>query len=123
MGVDHALPVQEVALGAGDQVAIAALQGRQQRRVAGRGLGVRLELPLGLLQGARLATAPGLDQLLLLLLADAQQAEADQRAGQQQPAEGRQGAGNQRLLVIGDLARRLGRCGGDGLAGVLGGTF
>ncbi|CRO14500.1 Uncharacterised protein [Pseudomonas aeruginosa] len=82
VGIDHAVPGQQAALGGLDAGGVAALQGFEGEGAGRGGAGVGGELLQGLAQGAGLAFGPGRVQLALLRLTGAaEDAEPEQGAG------------------------------------------
>ncbi len=82
VGIDHAVPGQQAALGGLDAGGVAALQGFEGEGAGRGGAGVGGELLQGLAQGAGLAFGPGRVQLALLRLTGAaEDADPEQGAG------------------------------------------
>ena len=111
--IDYAVPVGEVAFGGAHLGNVLTLQGLQQLWIARGGLSVGAELLQGFLHHGRLAAAPGLAELLQLLLVGAvERAEPEQRTAQQAVeagfgrfrfdcAAGQLGAGGDGVSVLG----------------------
>jgi NAD(P)H-nitrite reductase large subunit len=97
------VPVSQVAFGAADLIDVLALQGLQQLRVARGCLGVGAQLLQGFLQYGRLTAAPGLAELLQVLLVGAVEwAKPEQRTGQDDADKRRQQRRSARLQRVGD---------------------
>ncbi|MCY1311189.1 hypothetical protein D9M70_614680 [compost metagenome] len=106
MGVDHAVAVAQATLRGPQLGGVAAVEGVDQARVAGRCRSVGLQQGERLAQGGRLAVAPGLAKLVdAALLGGIDDAEPQENASRSQASQCGEGAGEE---VVWSLAGGLG---------------
>src|SRR5690606_17884179 len=95
VGVDYAWAIGQCLLGSAQLFGLPAAQGFEELRISGSAAGVGSQLSQGLLDGRRLALAPGLGQLRGLLLLSSLVGEPGQRGGYGEPGQARQQSGRQ----------------------------